>query len=526
MFCLTPGPEGILRDNGGWGEFGKGHEVAAVFVAAIVVMVVHGARFFESSKARLWIAALLILALSVVATPSAVLVIAGLCAFAPVAWLMRRSLTPVIYLGLFVAGTFLTGLLNYLTTGVASDLAVGSSMLDGKSAVPFNAAHADSLGWTTNLWLLASETKREAGIGNFLNNLTGQWVYIAQCWRLEYVGYALAISVVLLMGLTAVTRIYKPAQLTTPSVVDRREIRFGLAAMAAVAMGVTLLFCLLVSNDSDHISTYRGMSSLLCIPFLALCYLVTALDLRTRIPGLASGLLGSLRRIRTYIPVLVAFGLVFGCVGVWQSTNGVGALRDSLVHALGGTSTSAALQQQTGLPGRVPPGRGIEPTTRNLMGLVPADGVVATFNVHAYNGLDVSQLRYAGPTTTCWMQNMLAIESADPKAGAALLERYGPRYLLINPHLGIQPFDQTLLAAPVMSNEALRKYWRVVGSDNGTLLLRVVPAGDAGLDAGEVQQLSELRTATPTQVQETLSEYRRFREANGLDPAPQLIPCE
>ena len=526
IMCYTPGPIGIMRANGGWGDFGKGHEIAGLFVIGIIGVVIDRIELRQSGKQVKYLLSSICLALALISTPAAILLVAGLSVSTLVGLVFGRLVLyfkTVALLLLFIMFTFL---INIRFFGLASDLFLGKSLLNNKLNFLFRPDLVDHYGALANVWASASSVQRSGGFSTLIENFSSVPLFIIYFIRGDYLGISLFILTIILTlryffsrewhhaGFQS--REYRPsANKRTSFFKSSKRLNESdqiIIFLVSLLLGEILFSLLTISNDSDKISGYRGTASLLPIPCLLMgCMLEKATNSIT------------LRFEKLLIGTVVCCFFA-STITVWRSDLGFAALKQSAIHSVGITTTGQELTAQIGLSGRLPFGA-INPDVRLLMGMIENNNYVYAPNLWPYNGLKPNRILYSG-ATTCWIKNFTFIATDASVAADPQMPYSGPKFIIVDSAQPIQSFDRILLHSLLINKDTFEKNWKIIGRSGTTILIQYDASSESNrVNDADFNKLTELVGDTSTLGTEiVMQQYLDFRTKLGLG-APKISHC-
>jgi hypothetical protein len=504
ILSYTPAPIGIYRANGGWGDFGKAHEIAALFVLAIAVTILRQQNSPIKNGTYLGLLLVNSLALSLIAMPALILLTFGLFVYFLFTLKMHHfkvNLYSILTIGVALIFTMF---LNLRIIGLASDLLVGKNLINRNLGVLFNPSVADGYGFSVNIWSMASSLSRTVSLQTVYENVISSPKLIFDFYRIEYFVFAL--------GILLLASFFLQFNKEKSQEINLENHAVSTKSLFLILLG-TVIFCILtVSDETDKISGYRGLAS-----FLALVCLLFALSLETLKLSIAPMKF-------SLISLFVVFGMFISVATVWKSSDGVSALSASLKHALGRTSTYQELKLQAGLSGRLPFGA-INDDARIVLSDVYSKSWIYSPNLWTYNGLAANKLISPGPAS-CWMSQLTQITSINLNSRSQVLSYSGPKMILIDTKQPIQQFDNIFLTSEIMSKVGLVAHWKVLKQSNGVFLIKFDPYGSekrlTSDDVSTIRELLDVKLADSTKG--LIADYSDFRKAYGLQDSINQ-PC-
>jgi hypothetical protein len=465
LYIFTPGG-GVHRDNGGWGDFEKLHELNSALVIGIVWLL-SGAL---EHRDRAWWVGAASATLAAIILNITMAVYLGMIFVLLAAWLLWKG-RRADCLGCFalacVSGFALTGilLLNYVVTGLINDQGI---LLFWRFADIEKLYDLGTLPWV--LMLYQSRVGLEA---NSLQLVSETPLFIFRSLRLDLL-YPL-------VGTGAL--IWLAARLRRPVVAPRASNQL-LPLTAAIA--AYLVFAVAVGR-AQPISFYRYSSFAMALSIALGVALWAVPDWR------------STSKAKAALAILAPLFIVGGCFATASDQYQPGAFRAVLGNALrfarGTESIDQAYSAQPGWAGRLPWGA-IYPGARGAYSVVGPHVPIWSMHMHSYCMLPDCDMRTHSAFTMArdWDRMMFGT----PEEGREILQQAGLNYFLFSRELATSlGIVDVLPRSALFSPDNIGRYLGIHWTDGKTVLLTWTGPDTKPLD------------------QEWLADYRHAVETSG-----------
>ncbi|WP_316168984.1 MULTISPECIES: hypothetical protein, partial [unclassified Bradyrhizobium] len=450
LYIYTPGVS-VYRDNGGWGDFEKLHELNSALLIAILWLV---SEALETRRLSYWIA-VASATLSVIVLNITMAIYLGMIFSMLAAWLFWRGRRTeclecvglVVLSGGVMLGIFL---INFAVTGLVDDQGILQfwNFADVEQLYKLKV-----LPWVIMLY--------QARVGLEVNSLPIGWetlLFIFHSLRLDLL-YPL-VGVGLIVYAAAGFRLRRPR-------VGQNQL-----ALLAVALIGYLVLALLVGR-AQPISFYRYSSFVMPIMIALGVVLWTAP--RWRWTGNVA------LRVEVLAPVLVLIGCCVAASNQYRPGAFKTVLENAWRFARGAYSIDQAYSTQTGWAGRLPWGA-IYPGARGAYSVVGPHVPIWSMHMHSYCMLPGCDMRTHAAFTNVrdWDRLMFGT----PEEARTVLQREGVNYFLFSRELApdLKIID-VLPRAPLFAPDNIDRYFGIRWTDGKTALLTWAGSNTTPLDA-------------------------------------------